>query len=98
MRGVNLDVFEFDYDLQWMAMFVSADERVLGRYGGRLPDDAEKYRNLEGLRFAMQKALERHKELRPPAAEAPRPARTVEQYPATVRLPAKSCIHCHHVY
>jgi hypothetical protein len=30
LRGVNLDIFDFDYDLTWMAFFLSADERVLG--------------------------------------------------------------------
>src|SRR5258705_171824 len=42
MRGVDLDLFDFDYDLTWMAFFLDADARVLGRYGGRdagEPDD-----------------------------------------------------------
>ena len=53
MRGVNLELFDFDYDLTWFAFFINGDERVLGRFGGRLPDDSEKYKNLDGLRLAL---------------------------------------------
>src|SRR5436190_1481215 len=35
MRGVNLDVFDFDYDLTGAGFFLNADEKVYGRYGGR---------------------------------------------------------------
>jgi hypothetical protein len=37
MRGVNLNVFDFDYDLTWAALFLNSDQRVLGRFGDRLP-------------------------------------------------------------
>ena len=35
MRGVNLNVFDFDYDMTWAALFLNAQEKVLGRYGSR---------------------------------------------------------------
>src|SRR5438309_35224 len=38
MRGVDLDLFDFDYDLTWMAFFLDADGRVLGRAGLRPGD------------------------------------------------------------
>jgi predicted metalloprotease with PDZ domain len=98
MRGVNLELFEFDYDLQWVVLFVNGDERVLGRFGGRLPDDVGKYRSLDGLAYAMQAALERHKQAPPIGKAAAGAVKTPESYPAGARAPAKSCIHCHHVY
>jgi serine protease Do len=97
LRGANLDVFEFDYDLTWMAFFLSADERVLGRFGSRMPEDANKYRTIEALQFAMQAALKRHQQ--GPATKPPaRPPRTVDDYPGIARFGATACAHCHHAY
>lgn len=101
MRGVDLSRFDFDYDLTWMAFFLGPDETVLGRFGGRDPDDAEKYARLEGLRHALEAALaaQRHRLLAPalPVPRARQPD-TVDQLPAAQRLRAGACIHCHHVY
>ncbi len=99
MRGVDLDVFDFDYDATWMAVFLNADEKVHGRYGGQHPVVAQKNLSLAGLRHALTEALAAHRR-EPPRAEptAPRPPRTAEQYPASRRLTARSCIHCHNVY
>jgi hypothetical protein len=99
MRGVNLSVFDFDYDLTWMAFLMNADEQIYGRYGGRDVTSSEKYLTLTGLRYAMQQALATHR--RAPKVQPPtgtRPVRTVEQYPAAGRLKPGACIHCHQVY
>ncbi len=99
MRGVDLDLFDFDYDLTWMGFFLNADSTIYGRYGGRDADSADSRVSLAGLRYAMSAALERHRrmEMRPPRLVT-KPPRTVEQYPATRRLPPRACIHCHQVY
>jgi predicted metalloprotease with PDZ domain len=99
MRGVDLDVFDFDYDLTWVALFLNADGKVYGRYGGRTPESASKYLSRAGLRHALEAALAAHRR-EPPAAEAeaPRKPLTVEQYPAAARLTPGACIHCHNVY
>jgi hypothetical protein len=99
MRGVDLDLFDFDYDLTWMGFFLDADGRVLGRYGGRDADSAEGRVSLAGLRHAMQTALTAHRAGRRPAAPARRiPPRTVEDFPAVRRVPAGACVHFHQVY
>jgi serine protease Do len=98
LRGVNLDVFEFDYDLTWMAIFLSPDERVLGRFGGRTPDNTDTYRTIDALRFALETALKRHQQGPPPERPPVLPPRTVEQYPGFARFAPKSCAHCHHAY
>ncbi len=99
MRGVDLDLFDFDYDLTWMSFFLNADGAIYGRYGGRDAESADSRVSLAGLRYAMKAALARH---RRGEAERPRPRtelpRTVEQYPAARRLPARACVHCHQVY
>ena len=35
MNGVNLNQFQFEYDLTWMAFFQNAEGRTYARYGGR---------------------------------------------------------------
>jgi hypothetical protein len=99
MRGVDLDLFDFDYDLTWMSFFLNADGVVYGRYGGRDAQSADSRVSLAGLRYAMKAALARHRrgeaERTRPRTEPPR---TVEQYSAARRLPARACVHCHQVY
>jgi serine protease Do len=99
MRGVDLDLFDFDYDLTWMGFFLHADGTIYGRYGGRDAEFADSRVSLAGLRHCMKAALTRHRraETRPPRPHA-NPPRTAEQYPAARRLPARACIHCHQVY
>ncbi len=99
MRGVNLDLFDFDYDLTWMSFFLHADGTIYGRYGGRDTDSADSRVSLAGLRYALEAALARHRraEVRCSGPETKTP-RTVEQYPAARRMPERACIHCHQVY
>jgi len=99
MRGVDLDLFDFDYDLTWMGFFLNADGTVYGRYGGRDAASAESRVSLAGLRYAMEAALARHRRMEThPSPSETKPPRTVEQYPATRRLPERACVHCHQVY
>jgi hypothetical protein len=99
MRGINLGLFAFDYDLTWMGFFLSPEREVLGRYGSRDAESAEGRVSLQGLRRAMLAALQRHRA----AEKRPLPQRaygnqTVEDYPALKSLSAKACVHCHQVY
>ncbi len=99
MRGVNLNVFDFDYDMTWAALFLNAQEKVLGRYGSRDADSADKHLSLAGLSYAMRQALAAHRrgQSEEPLACRSMP-RTVEQYAAAKRLKENACIHCHQVY
>jgi predicted metalloprotease with PDZ domain len=99
MRGVNLNVFDFDYDLVWAALFMNADETIYGRYGSRDAASADQHLSLAGLRYALREALAAHGRARtekPPAA--PPMVRTVDRYPAAKRLKENACIHCHQAY
>jgi hypothetical protein len=98
MRGVNLDVFAFDYDLTWAAFFLSADEKVYGRFGGRDAGSADKYLTLPGLKHAMRAAVAAHKEPKAKTPSEAGPAKTAEQFEAAKRLKPDACIHCHQVY
>jgi serine protease Do len=99
MRGVDLDLFDFDYDLTWMGFFLNVDGTVYGRYGGRDADSADSRVSLTGLRYAMEAAFARHRRTDfKSVLPQTKPLRTVEQYPAARRLPERACIHCHQVY
>lgn len=60
MRGVNLDIFDFDFDLTWAGLFLSPDEEIYGRYGGRDALSPDSRISLTGLRYAMTQALKAH--------------------------------------
>lgn len=98
MRGVDLRVFDFDYDLDWAALILTPDQQVIGRFGGHDGSEPNRFLTFPGLRYALQEAL-----------QAPRPARvstkptgpqpdTVESYAAIERIKPDACIHCHQVY
>jgi hypothetical protein len=97
ITGVDLNVFDFDFDLTFMAFFVGPDGKVLGRYGGRDAGGADRYLSLGGLRFAMQAALDAHRRAKPEKAPA-RKKLLAEEYPAAKRRGKGECIHCHQVF
>ncbi len=98
ITGIDLRLFDFDFDLNFMVFFLSADERVLGRYGGRDSKSAESRLSMVGLRHAMNAALESHAH-RPREPLPPRPGKPIlaEEFPAAKRLRKGECIHCHKV-
>src|SRR5207249_4807207 len=95
INGVNLNLFEFDYDLTWAAFFVSADERIYGRFGGRDASGPDSRNSLAGLKYAMEAALKAHRAGAKPPLSDEKPLR-VEDYPAARR--ARGCIHCHQIW
>jgi membrane-associated protease RseP (regulator of RpoE activity) len=97
MRGVDLSIFDFDYDMQWFALMLTPDGEALGRFGGRDADTPGKYQSLVGLRHSLEQALVRFKvEKREKAV----PGKSIhaEDYPVAAKLSASACIHCHHVH
>jgi hypothetical protein len=98
MRGVNLQVFDFDYDLDWAALILTPDQKVIGRFGGRDGTDPNRFQTFPGLRYALEEALKAPRPA-PDAAETSRRAPDiVENYPAIERVKPDACIHCHQVY
>jgi serine protease Do len=100
MRGVNLNLFEFDYDLDWAALILAPDETVLGRFGGRDPIDPARYHTMPGLRYALEEALKSEAAAKARAGaggkQSPLPeVDVVENYPGFKRMKDDACIHCH---
>jgi serine protease Do len=97
MRGVDLSIFEVDFDLTWNALFLSPEGQVLGRFGGRDADTIAKYQTLPALKRSLQAAFDRHRHEKA-AKPTPRKPIFAEDYPAAAKRPDNACIHCHHVH
>lgn len=94
IESSNLKLFEFDYDLTFMVIFLSPDEKVYARYGGRCEQGPDERMSLAGLRYAMQSVLAEH------TSDRPRFAATETGKPFFIReiAPPRGlgrCIHCH---
>jgi serine protease Do len=110
-NGLDLSIFQFDYDLTFSAFFLNADGTVYGRFGTRSDhEEAARDISLAGFKAALERTLEWHRKY--PAnksqfAGKKGPAPTVarpEEYPAyqgkftsstDPKRPVQSCIHCH---
>ena len=105
MNGVNLDRFQFEYDLTWMAFFQNDSGRTYARYGGREASGPETHLTKSSLIRVMNQVLDLHarKAVQPVSRYEPDPTTVTrpEQIPTLRSMMAKrkesSCIHCHDV-
>jgi predicted metalloprotease with PDZ domain len=104
MNGVNINLFQFEYDLTFMAFFMDANDRFYARYGGREGFDAETCLTKESLVRVMEQVLELHRAGKVQTSRyepTGKPARTPEDIPPMIAMIAKrkenKCIHCHDV-
>lgn len=104
MKGVDLDLFRFDYDLTLAILFLDGNDRIYSRYGGRDAGGADDRLSKESLLHSMRTVLKVHKEAwKGPDDRKERlpPEVTVEDLPgmkkriATGKRP--DCFHCHMV-
>jgi hypothetical protein len=96
VSGADLNLFEFDYDCAWYGFFLTPDEVVLGRYGGRDAKSDDGRISIAGLKYAMEKALDKYKTGLKPPTDRPKPLRA-EDYKAARMRRGNECIHCHQV-
>ncbi|MBT3270929.1 PDZ domain-containing protein [Candidatus Poribacteria bacterium] len=106
MNDVDLDLYQFDYDLSWAAFLQNADGTVYGRYGTRAAAASETHISIAGLKVALQRALELHagypankalfdgKRGEPGEYRRPRDIPTLQQTVAEEDV-RKGCVHCH---
>ncbi len=103
MNGVNVGLFQFEYDLTWMAFFMDAEDRFYARYGGREDSHAESHLTQESLIHTMRQVLDLHDRkavLENRYEPRAKPARTPEEIPPMKGMMAgrkNKCIHCHDV-
>jgi len=100
MSGVDISLFQFDFDLTMAMMFLNADEQVYSRYGGRDHQSAEKRISMNGLKNTMRAVLAFHKSRGGASLPArPRQKMTPEDLLGMPPIPkgSSNCIHCHQV-
>ena len=108
--GMDLSFFQFDYDLNMAVVLMNADRVIYGRYGSKNGEKGNAARvTVEGLRRALEAALEFHKGYPANAKEfaakiGPAPSwKTPEAIPDMKTRPnavpadgsRAKCIHCH---
>jgi hypothetical protein len=109
-NGLDLGVFQYDYDQSWAAMFLNADMTVYGRYGTRAASGPQSDGLLSqgGFQHAAERALALHKaypgnKAQLAAKSGAKPEyKTPTEIPGLTDRPAKAtvrqqCIHCHMV-
>ena len=105
---LDLDLFQYDYDMSWAAMFLNADKTIYGRYGSRDAHGPESDRLLSSAAFrkAAERVLDLHSQY--PKSKAALAAKTgaKAEYSEATKIPGltdrpavaterKNCIHCH---
>jgi S1-C subfamily serine protease len=78
-----------------MAFFLSPDEQVYARYGGRDAKDADNRQSLDGLRYTMLSVLAAHRQK--VKAFAPRSEKGPKSVRDLVGWADSRCYHCHEV-
>lgn len=112
-NGMDLSLFQFDYDLTFAVFFMNADKTIYGRFGTRAEyENAAKDISIEGFKEALEAALTLHAGY--PDNKAALAAKTgpellkkmPEAFPALSRYAStldfnsrinQQCIHCHQI-
>ena len=105
MNGVNLEQFQFEYDLTWMAFFQNAKGRNYARYGGREDSNAESHLSKKSLLCVMEQVLDLHQSGSVQADSKYEPLATGVTTPAAIptlktmmkKRKDSTCIHCHDI-
>jgi hypothetical protein len=111
MKGVDLSLFEFDFDLNWAAVFINADGTVYARYGTQSAEGADAYNSLDGLETTMRRVLELHAGYPGNADELAGKKPKAKPYRTALEMPGlenreklagatsrRNCIHCHNIH
>lgn len=111
MKNVNLSLFQFDYDLNWAAIFMNADGIIYSRYGTQSAAGADTYNSVESLEKTMRRVLTLHanatnyRKYLAGKRGKPKPYKTAlempgmekkEEYRKTTQV--NNCIHCHNIH
>lgn len=110
MNGVNRNVFQFDPDVPYVAMFLNADGVVYGRYGTRTSKDRSRLprHTLASFRQSLERVLALHgdypgnRAALAPKRDKPKSPPFPEDMPTMAPFPSNpkevsNCIHCHMV-
>ncbi len=109
-NGLDLALFQIDFDNSWSAMFMNADGAIYGRFGTRTATGPQSdwFHNVPAFTKTMERALEVHKGYPGNKASLADKVGKAPDYPAPERIPGltdkgskattrQNCIHCHMV-
>ena len=110
-NGLDLNVFQYDFDMSWAAMFLNADMTVYGRYGSRNTggkDSSDGLLSLPAFKKAAERALKLHAAYPTNKAELAAKTGAKPEYATPTQIPGltdrpasaterRQCIHCHMV-
>jgi serine protease Do len=110
-NNIDLNLFQYDYDMSWSAMFLNSDLTVYGRYGSRNAggkDNSDGLLSITAFRKAAERALALHAAY--PANKSQLAAKTgpPSEYRSSTQIPGltdrpavaaerRNCVHCHMV-
>src|SRR5262245_43946742 len=103
MKGVDLALFQFDYDQTWPAFFLNADGAIYGPYGTRAGNksNATTHISLASFKKSMQRALELHRGYPGNRSQLTGKLGPPVEYRFAEQIPfeggERRCIHCHNV-
>lgn len=106
MRGVDLDVYRFNYDLTMAVLLMHPDGTTYASYAGRDFSDASSHQSTTSLARVLDQAMAIHRKHTPrKAAPTPKPTTrkptTVETLPwwrNHKRAQSAKCFHCHQIH
>lgn len=99
MSGIDIGLFDHDRHNAIYFYILNADERIYLRYGGRDPESASTYLNLESLEIALELGLEQHALYK--AGKLPPQPRPEPFFPRDIPLLKEfeidrgRCVECH---
>ena len=111
MKWVDLSQFQFNYDLNWAAMFVNADDMVYARYGTQSAADADAYNSIASVEKTMRRVLALHEDYSnnknglAGILGKPKPYKTALKMPGmkhraklSRRTARNNCVQCHNIH
>jgi len=101
-NGLDLNLFQFDYDQTWCVVFLNANRTIYGRYGTRAGGrkKADTHISVPGFKKSMARALANHKGYPANKAKLARYTGGKAEYATPEKIPTmrkSGCIHCHQV-
>lgn len=102
-NGLDLNLFQFDYDQTWCVVFLNADRTVYGRYGTRAGgrNQADTHISVSGFKKAMERALDTHSGYPANKKQLAGFKGLKAEFATPEKIPtmrANDCIHCHQVH
>lgn len=93
MHDIDIEKFQFDYDLVFAVIFMNANGNIYSRYGSRTRWNHDSRMSLDGLKHTMKRVIQIHDPKTTPKIR-PTKSRTA----ASLFSGNRGCMHCHEVF